>query len=91
MALEGATQQKIADLQRLAVDTHGFTHFAMATAKLLGFDLSPRLADLASRKLYLPVGVVAPAILDPVIERVKVNRMQREGWDGMACSSSSPR
>ena len=83
VALEGAAQQKIADLQRLAVDTHGFTHFAMATAKLLGFDLSPRLADLSSRKLYLPTGVVAPAILEPLIERVTLSRMAREGWDPM--------
>ena len=82
-ALEGAVQQKIIDLQRLAVDTHGFTHFAMGAAKLLGFDLAPRLAGLADRKLYLPIGVAAPAILEPVIERVKLGRLQREGWDGM--------
>ncbi len=83
VALEGAAQQKLADLQRLAVDTHGFTHFAMATGKLLGFDLSPRLAHLSSRKLYLPTSIVAPLILEPVIERVKVSHLAREGWDGM--------
>lgn len=55
----------------------------MSTAKLLGFDMSPRLADLSSRKLYLPVGIVAPAILEPVIERVKVTRLQHKGWDPM--------
>ena len=82
-ALEGAVQQKIIDLQRLAVDTHGFTHFAMGAGKLLGFDLSPRFAGLADRKLYLPLDVAAPAILEPVIERVKLSRLQREGWDGM--------
>jgi TnpA family transposase len=83
VALEGAVQQKIIDLQRLAVDTHGFTHFAMGAAKLLGFDLSPRLADLANRKLFLPIGTKAPTILEPVIKRVKLSRLQREGWDGM--------
>lgn len=31
----------------LAVDTHGVTNVAMAIAKLLGFDLCPRLRDLA--------------------------------------------
>lgn len=53
VAIEGALKQKVCELQRLAVDTHGFTYFAMAAAKLLGFDLAPRLADLASRKLHL--------------------------------------
>jgi hypothetical protein len=28
----------------MPVDAHGFTHFAMALAKLIGFDLCPRLA-----------------------------------------------
>jgi TnpA family transposase len=82
-ALEGAVEQKIIDLQRLAVDTHGFTHFALATAKLLGFDLSPRLADLSNRKLYLPKGITVPAELEPVVERVRPGRMSREGWDGL--------
>lgn len=82
-ALEGALHQKIIDLQRLAVDTHGSTHFAMGAGKLLGFDLSPRIADLACRKLYLPVGVTAPAILEPVIERIKLGRLARSGWDEM--------
>ncbi|WP_340052357.1 Tn3 family transposase, partial [Pseudomonas proteolytica] len=36
VALEGVLQQQIAELQRLAVDTHGFTHFAMGLAKVLG-------------------------------------------------------
>ncbi|MEQ1515900.1 MAG: Tn3 family transposase [Usitatibacteraceae bacterium] len=82
-ALEGAVEQKVIDLQRLAVDTHGFTHFAMATAKLLGFDLSPRLADLSNRKLYLPQGVVVPPELEPVVERIRPGRTSREGWDGL--------
>ncbi|MEQ9152787.1 MAG: Tn3 family transposase [Parvibaculum sp.] len=82
-AIEGALQQKVADLQRLAVDTHGFTHFALAAAKLLGFDLAPRLADLASRKLYLPTGVRVPAQLEPRVERIKASRLAREGWDGL--------
>lgn len=82
-AIEGALQQKVADLQRLAVDTHGFTHFALATAKLLGFDLSPRLADLASRKLYLPTSVRVPEQLEPRVERIKPSRLARDGWNGL--------
>jgi hypothetical protein len=42
------------------VDTHGFTHFAMALAKLTGFDLCPQLASLKDRKLYLPRGLEIP-------------------------------
>ncbi|MCR9178512.1 MAG: Tn3 family transposase [Alphaproteobacteria bacterium] len=82
-AIEGALQQKVADLQRLAVDTHGFTHFALATAKLLGFDLSPRLADIASRKLYLPASVRVPEQLEPRVEHIKPGRQARKGWDGL--------
>lgn len=40
----------------VAVDTHGYTHAGMAGAKLLGFDLCPRLRALAERKLYVPSG-----------------------------------
>jgi hypothetical protein len=44
MAIEGMVRQKAStELRQLAVDTHGFTDFAMATSKLLGFDLCPRL------------------------------------------------
>ncbi len=83
VAIEGALNQKVCELQRLAVDTHGFTHFAMAAAKLLGFDLAPRLADLATRKLYLPDGVAVPQTLEPMVVRVKVSRLAKEGWDSL--------
>jgi TnpA family transposase len=38
------------------VDTHGYTDVAMAIAKLLGFDLWPRLKALKDRHLFLPHG-----------------------------------
>ena len=38
-------------LERVAVDTHGFTHFAMALAKLVGFDLCPRFAAEETKAL----------------------------------------
>jgi TnpA family transposase len=44
----------------LAVDTHGHTDFAMALAKLLGFDLCPRLKALKDRHLFLPHGTEIP-------------------------------
>ena len=62
-AIEGALRQQHVDrLERVAVDTHGFTHFAMALAKLVGFDLCPRLAKLKKRKLYLPRGLDVPEV-----------------------------
>lgn len=89
VAIEGALRQKIAELQSVAVDTHGFTHFAMAAAKLLGFDLLPRLANLADRKLYLPPGVKVPAELEALVSRVKITPMARRGWDGLLHLSAS--
>jgi transposase-like protein len=59
-------------IERLAVDTHMFTHFTMAQAKLLGFDLCPRLADLADRKLDEPRDFAVPAELE-AIARPKVS------------------
>src|SRR3546814_4669201 len=61
-AIEGALRHEQVELTRLAVDTHGHTHFAMALAKLVGFDLCPRLAGLSTRKLYLPRGLFATDI-----------------------------
>ena len=83
VAIEGVLQQQIAVLQRLAVDTHGFTHFAMGLAKVLGFDLCPRFAGFSERKLYLPRGVPVPARLEPIVERVPLGRSARAGWDGL--------
>jgi TnpA family transposase len=83
VALEGVLQQQIAELQRLAVDTHGFTHFAMGLAKVLGFDLCPRLAGFSGRKLYLPRGIAVPARLEPIVERVPLGRTARSGWGGL--------
>jgi len=89
VAIEGALRQKIAELQSVAVDTHGFTHFALAAAKLLGFDLLPCLANLADRKLYLPPGVKVPAELEAMVSRVKITPMARRGWDGLLHLSAS--
>lgn len=82
-AIEGVLQQEVAQLQRLAVDSHGFTHFAMAVAKLLGFDLCPRLTDVGGRKLYLPRGIPVPARIEPMTERITVGQTARAGWDDL--------
>jgi hypothetical protein len=50
-------------LSLLAVDTHGYTNAAMATAKGLGFDLCPRLKNLSEQKLFVPRGFEVPESL----------------------------
>ena len=83
-AVEGALRQRQVDRpERVAVDTHGFTHFAMALAKLVGFDLCPRLARLKSRKLYLPRGLDVPSILRPIVAETVSRRVIGRGWDGL--------
>lgn len=81
MAIEGVVRQKAStELRQLAVDTHGFTDFAMATSKLLGFDLCPRLKNLKTRRLHLPHGFKAPAALRQVVKRDVRTSEIGEGW-----------
>jgi TnpA family transposase len=80
-AIEGALRQDLVDLERVAVDTHGFTRFAMALAKLVGFDLCPRLAGLKDRKLYLPRGLDIPARLRPIARETVSRRAITRGWE----------
>ena len=61
-AIEGAVRQSLTRLERLAVDTHGYTDLGMAVAKLLGFDLCPRLYSLRDRHLHLPRRFEVPKI-----------------------------
>ena len=92
-AIEGALRQTVVErLERVAVDTHGFTYFAMAIGKFCGFDLCPRLAGLRGRKLYLPRGYrgVIPDILKPVIAQEMISTaVIARGWDGFARLSAS--
>jgi TnpA family transposase len=82
-AIEGALRQRqVGQLERVAVDTHGFTHFAMALGKSVGFDLCPRLARLKKRRLYLPKGLDVPPILQPIVAETVSRGAIRRGWDG---------
>ncbi|MFP1133384.1 Tn3 family transposase, partial [Asticcacaulis sp. W401b] len=66
--------------------THGFTHFAMTTAKFVGFDLCPHLADLKTRKLFLPQGFKGkvPEALQRIIASERISRRGvAKGWDGL--------
>lgn len=68
-------------LSLLAVDTHGYTYPAMTVAKLLGFDLCPRMRNLAERRLYLPRAIKLPENL----ERIALTNVSEvaitKGWD----------
>ena len=84
-AIEGALRQRqVERIERVAVDTHGFTHFAMALAKLVGFDLCPRLAGLKTRRLYLPKGLEVPHDLAANRGRDRFPAGSRPGLGGIA-------
>ena len=71
-AIEGMVRQTAAaEIERLAVDTHGYTDFAMALAKLLGFDLCPRLKSLRERRLHIPPGMRVPDEIESIVERAE--------------------
>jgi len=84
-AIEGALRQKQVDhLEKVAVDTHGHSHFAMGLAKVVGFDLTPRLARLKTRKLHLPTGFGGPVpeVLKPLIAPTSISRrVIGRGWE----------
>jgi TnpA family transposase len=82
-AIEGALRHEQIDLHRVAVDTHGHTHFGMALAKLVGFDLAPRLAGMNKRKLWLPRGLDVPASLKAIVNETVSTRAIKNGWDAL--------
>lgn len=95
VAVEGVEQHNRSEdrirISLLAVDTHGVTNVAMAIAKLLGFDLCPRLRDLRERKLFVPRGWPVPETLERVtVRRVSVKAIER-GWDDLVRLAASIR
>lgn len=69
VAIEGVIRQSSTDdVAMLAVDTHGYTDFAMGLARALGFDLCPRLAHLRDRRLHVPVDFLVPADLTTITD-----------------------
>lgn len=65
-AIEGVVRQEKIETSQLATDTHGYTDMAMASSRVLGFDLCPRLKALKERHLFLPRGSEAPEILKSI-------------------------
>lgn len=61
----------------------------MAIAKLLGFDLCPRLRDLAERNLYLPRVFSIPEGLEPTtVRRLSLTTIERGGDELLRLAAS---
>jgi TnpA family transposase len=93
-AIEGVVRHERIETSQLAVDTHGYTDFAMALARLLGFDLCPRLRELAQRRLFLPRGAMVPDELAKVCSAHVDTKAIEAHWDSLvhlAASVMSPR
>ncbi len=81
-AIEGVVRQSATkDIALIAVDTHGYTDFAMGVARALGFDLCPRLSHLRDRRIHVPRNYEVPAQLSAITDRdVKLDRIV-DVWD----------
>jgi TnpA family transposase len=88
-ALEGVVRQERVETAQLAVDTHGYTDFAMALARLLGFDLCPRLRELAQRRLFLPRGSVVPEALAKICSAHVETTAIDTHWDSLVNLAAS--
>ncbi len=75
-------------ITQLAIDTHGHTDFAMALAKLLGFDLCPRLKALKDRHLFLPRGTLIPLTCSRSVPQAST--LAGSARTGSSSSISSP-
>jgi TnpA family transposase len=91
VAIEGVVRQERIETSQLAVDTHGYTDFAMALARLLGFDLCPRLKDLKQRQLYVPRGMAIPREIAAVCVANVDTSLVESHWDALVHLSASVR
>jgi TnpA family transposase len=89
VAIEGVLRQERMETSQLAVDTHGYTDFAMMLARLLGFDLCPRLKELKQRHLFLPRGMAIPAEIAAVCEASVNTDLIEKHWDTLVHLAAS--
>ena len=89
-AIEAAVRQSEVEVERLAVDTHGYTDFAMALAKLLRIRPVPRLARFAERKLFIPSSMkeVPPSLSALVLPTISIKSIRQE-WDNLVRLAAS--
>ena len=89
VAIEGVVRSEPIVTRQLAVDTHGYTDFAMALSRTLGFDLCPRLKELKQRHLFLPRGTPVPPELAAVCRsNVNIDLIESH-WDSLVNLSAS--
>jgi len=68
---------------QLAVDTHGYTDVAMTLARLLGFDLCPRLKALKDRHLFIARGTAVPEAIRSICHaRIDVQKIV-DHWESI--------
>ncbi|MGH8759006.1 MAG: Tn3 family transposase, partial [Burkholderiales bacterium] len=67
----------------------GYTDFAMALARLLGFDLCPRLKELKQRHLFVPRGTTIPAEIAAVCEASVNTDLIEKRWDTLVHLAAS--
>jgi TnpA family transposase len=89
VAIEGVIRQEKLETSQLAVDTHGYTDFAMSHARLLGFDLCPRLKELKQRHLFVPRGTKVPTEIAAVCEANVDIALIEEHWDSLVHLAAS--
>lgn len=89
-AIEGAVRQQVVNtIERIAVDTHGYTDFAMGLARLLGFDLCPRLKSLNDRLLHVPVDFAFPPNIASIIRPSLNLSIMEPQWDELVRVAAS--
>jgi TnpA family transposase len=71
------------------IDTHGFTDHVFAIMHLLGFKFSPRIRDLADKRLYIYGNVDDYPTLSPMIGgNININKI-RDHWQEILRFASS--
>jgi TnpA family transposase len=88
-AIEGVVRRERVEASQLAVDTHGHTDFAMTLARLLGFDLCPRLKELKQRRLHVPRDFGVPAELASVCMPTIDIELIESHWDTLVHLAAS--
>ena len=83
VAIEGVVRNEHIVTRQLAVDTHGYTDFAMTLSRVVGFDLCPRLKELKQRHLYLPRGMKAPEEIAAVCRAHIDTQLICTHWDSL--------
>lgn len=68
-------------IERIAVDTHGYTDFAMGLARLLGFELCPPLKSLSNHMLYVLKGFVILDNTESIVRTTLNLSMIEAQWD----------